>query len=82
EGIRNGTLLSKAEQRSCLKGISGVSLTSDAFFPFRDNIDRAAESGVAYIAQSGGSTRDEEVIQAADEHNMVMCMTGIRLFHH
>ena len=82
EGIRNGTLLSKAEQRSCLKGISGVSLTSDAFFPFRDNIDRAAESGVAYIAQTGGSTRDEEVIQAADEHNMVMCMTGIRLFHH
>ena len=82
EGIRNGTLLSRDEQDSYLKEISGVSLTSDAFFPFRDNIDRAAKSGVSYIAQTGGSTRDEEVIQAADEHNMVMCMTGIRLFHH
>ncbi|HPX28850.1 MAG TPA: phosphoribosylaminoimidazolecarboxamide formyltransferase [Sphaerochaeta sp.] len=82
EGIRNETLLSKEEQRSYLNDVSKVSLASDAFFPFRDNIDRAAQSGVTYIAQAGGSTRDKEVIQAADEHKMVMCMTSIRLFHH
>ena len=59
-----------------------VSLGSDAFFPFRDNIDRAARSGVKYIVQPGGSVRDEGVIEACDEYGMVMACTGIRLFHH
>jgi phosphoribosylaminoimidazolecarboxamide formyltransferase/IMP cyclohydrolase len=59
-----------------------VSLGSDAFFPFRDNIDRAQASGVSYIAQPGGSVRDDGVIQACDDYGMVMCFTGTRLFHH
>lgn len=82
EGLRGETLLSRKEKEACLSGSDGVSLTSDAFFPFRDNIDRAAQSGVEYIAQSGGSTRDEEIIAAADGYKMVMCMTSVRLFHH
>lgn len=61
---------------------SGVTLGSDAFFPFRDNIDRAHESGVSYVVQPGGSVRDEDVIKACDEFSMVMAFTGIRLFHH
>ena len=61
---------------------NNVSLASDAFFPFRDNIDYAATCGVKYIVQTGGSIRDEEVIKAANEHNMVMFFSGIRLFHH
>lgn len=60
----------------------GVSLASDAFFPFRDNIDRALQSGVAYIVQPGGSVRDDIVIDACNEYGMVMAMSGIRLFHH
>ncbi|MCL1831288.1 MAG: phosphoribosylaminoimidazolecarboxamide formyltransferase [Oscillospiraceae bacterium] len=60
----------------------GVSLASDAFFPFADNIERAKESGVAYIAQPGGSIRDEEVIEACDKHGIAMAFTGARLFHH
>ena len=59
-----------------------VSLASDAFFPFRDNIDYAAQCGVKYVVQAGGSVKDEEVIEAADQHNMVMICSGIRLFHH
>tara|TARA_B100000686_G_scaffold22569_1_gene20539 strand:+ start:865 stop:1809 length:945 start_codon:yes stop_codon:yes gene_type:complete len=59
-----------------------VSLASDAFFPFRDNIDYAAKCGVKYIVQAGGSVKDNEVIEAADEHDMVMIFSGIRLFHH
>ena len=59
-----------------------VSLASDAFFPFRDNIDYAAKCGVKYVVQAGGSVKDEEVIAAANEHNMVMIFSGIRLFHH
>jgi len=59
-----------------------VSLASDAFFPFRDNIDYAAKCGVKYVVQAGGSVQDEEVIKAADEHDMVMIFSGIRLFHH
>jgi AICAR transformylase/IMP cyclohydrolase PurH len=58
------------------------SLASDAFFPFRDSIDRAAQSGVKYILQPGGSDRDDLVIAACDEHGMVMAMSGLRLFHH
>ncbi len=60
----------------------GVSLGSDAFFPFSDNIERAYRSGVSYVAEPGGSVRDDLVIEAADSHNMVMAFTGMRLFHH
>lgn len=74
--------LTQEEQRLYIRGIEGVSLASDAFFPFRDNIDRAAQSGVGYVVQSGGSLRDDEVIQACNEHAMVMVANGIRLFHH
>lgn len=74
--------LSENERRDWLKGLRGVSLGSDAFFPFADNIERAAESGVQYIAQPGGSIRDAEVIDACDERGILMCFTGIRLFHH
>ena len=63
-------------------GIDGVALGSDAFFPFSDNIDRAYRSGVRYIAQPGGSIRDAEVIERCNQHDMVMAMTGLRLFHH
>lgn len=74
--------LTKEEKTAWLSNLTGVSLGSDAFFPFRDNIDRAAQSGVKYIAQAGGSVRDEVVINACDEYNMVMACTGLRLFHH
>jgi phosphoribosylaminoimidazolecarboxamide formyltransferase/IMP cyclohydrolase len=70
------------EQADWLKGLRGVSLASDAFFPFRDNIDQAAKRGVAYLAQPGGSVADAEVIRACDEYGMVMACTGVRLFHH
>lgn len=72
----------RSEQRAYLASLSGVCLGSDAFFPFGDNIERAARSGVTYIAQPGGSIRDDLVIEACDKHNMVMAMTGMRLFHH
>jgi AICAR transformylase/IMP cyclohydrolase PurH len=71
-----------ARKRAWLATRSGVSLGSDAFFPFRDNIDRAQASGVSYIAQPGGSVRDDAVIEACDAYGMVMCFTGVRLFHH
>ena len=70
------------EQHAFMKTITGVSLASDAFFPFRDNIDRAMQSGVAFIAQSGGSLRDDEVIEACNEQGIVMVANGVRLFHH
>ncbi len=60
----------------------GVSLASDAFFPFRDNVNRASQSGVRYSSQPGGSVRDDIVIAAADEYGMVMAMSKLRLFHH
>lgn len=72
----------KEEQAAYLKTIRGVSLGSDAFFPFSDNIERAFKSGVTYVAEPGGSVRDDLVIEAADSHNMVMAFTGMRLFHH
>ena len=72
----------KAEQKAYLSTIKGVALGSDAFFPFGDNIERAAKSGVTYIAEPGGSIRDDNVIAACDKHGMVMCFTGMRLFHH
>ncbi len=71
-----------AEKRAWLDTMSGVSLGSDAFFPFADNIDRAAKSGVKYVAEPGGSVRDDLVIKACDDYGMVMAFTGIRLFHH
>ncbi|MCR4763013.1 MAG: phosphoribosylaminoimidazolecarboxamide formyltransferase [Lachnospiraceae bacterium] len=71
-----------AEKRAWLDRNIGVSLGSDAFFPFGDNIERAARSGVSYVAEPGGSVRDDHVIAAADRHEMVMCFTGLRLFHH
>ena len=69
-------------KRAWLDRNTGVSLGSDAFFPFGDNIERAARSGVKYVAEPGGSIRDDNVIAAADAHDMVMCFTHIRLFHH
>lgn len=74
--------LSPAARRAWLDKLSGVTLGSDAFFPFRDSIDRAARSGVKYVLQPGGSTRDAEVIRACDEYGMVMVFSGVRLFHH
>ncbi|MBO4896857.1 MAG: phosphoribosylaminoimidazolecarboxamide formyltransferase [Clostridia bacterium] len=72
----------KAEQKEYLSKISGVSLGSDAFFPFGDNIERAKRSGVSYIAEPGGSIRDDNVIETCDKYNMVMAFTKMRLFHH
>ena len=74
--------LTAEEMRSYLDTIDGVSLGSDAFFPFFDNIERARLSGVKYIAQPGGSIRDDLVIDCCDKHGMVMAFTGMRLFHH
>ncbi len=70
------------EKKSWLKNLRGVSLASDAFFPFGDNIERAHKSGVEFIAQSGGSIRDDNVIETCDKYNIAMAMTHIRLFHH
>ena len=70
------------EKRAWLDQLTDVSLGSDAFFPFGDNIERAFRSGVKYVAQPGGSIRDDHVIAACDSHDMVMAFTGIRLFHH
>ncbi len=72
----------KEEQKAYLTKITGVSLGSDAFFPFSDNIERARKSGVSYVAQPGGSVRDDLVIDACDKYGMVMAFTGMRLFHH
>ena len=74
--------LTPEERRAWLDGVSGVSLGSDAFFPFPDNVDRARRSGVSYIAQPGGSIRDDAVIEACDRYGIAMVMTGQRLFHH
>ena len=74
--------LTEAEKREFLAAQQGVSLGSDAFFPFPDNIKRALKSGVCYVAQPGGSIRDDLVIEACDKNGMVMAFTGMRLFHH
>ncbi len=74
--------LSPTEKGEWLTKLDGISLSSDAFFPFRDNIDQASKRGVDYVVQPGGSNRDKEVIAATDEYGMVMAFTGIRLFHH
>jgi AICAR transformylase/IMP cyclohydrolase PurH len=72
----------REEQRAYLDTISGVALGSDAFFPFSDNIERAKKSGVTYIAEPGGSIRDDLVIECCDKYGMAMAFTGMRLFHH
>ena len=72
----------KEEQRAYLDTIDGVALGSDAFFPFGDNIERAYKSGVKYIAEPGGSIRDDQVIETCDKYGMAMAFTGMRLFHH
>ena len=74
--------LTPEEKREWLKGLRGVSYASDAFLPFRDNLDRASRSGVRYVIQAGSSLRDEEVVKAANEYGMVMVYSGVRLFHH
>ena len=74
--------LTKEEKKEWLANFSGVSLGSDAFFPFGDNIERAKRSGVQYVAQPGGSIRDDNVIETCNKYNMTMSFTGIRLFHH
>ena len=75
-------VFTREEKRAWLDGNTDVALGSDAFFPFGDNIERAFKSGVKYIAQPGGSIRDDNVIEACNKHNIAMCFTGMRLFHH
>ncbi len=75
-------VLTRDEKRAWLDKMTDVALGSDAFFPFGDNVERAHRSGVKYIAQPGGSIRDDNVIETCNKYNMAMCFTGIRLFHH
>lgn len=74
--------ITREEKKSWISQLHGVSLGSDAFFPFGDNVERAHRSGVDYIAQAGGSIRDDNVIETCDKYNIAMAMTGLRLFHH
>ena len=74
--------LTDEEARAYLDSVDNVALGSDAFFPFFDNIERAYKSGVKYIAEPGGSIRDDAVIDCCDKYNMTMVFTGMRLFHH
>ena len=74
--------LTAEEKKAWIATQSGVTVGSDAFFPFGDNVERARKSGVKYIAQPGGSIRDDHVIETANKHGMAMCFTGMRLFHH
>ena len=75
-------VFTREEKQAWLSKATGISLGSDAFFPFGDNIERAHKSGVSFIAQTGGSIRDDNVIETCDKYNIAMAMTGIRLFHH
>lgn len=75
-------VFTREEKRAWLDRMDGVALGSDAFFPFGDNIERAHKSGVSYVAEPGGSIRDDHVIDTCNKYNMAMCFTGIRLFHH
>ena len=75
-------VFTREEKRAWLDQMKGVALGSDAFFPFGDNIERAKKSGVEYIAEPGGSVRDDQVIETCDKYGMAMAFTGIRLFHH
>ena len=74
--------LTAAEKREYLAKVTGVTVGSDAFFPFGDNVERARRSGASYIVQPGGSIRDDNVIETADKYDITMCFTGLRLFHH
>jgi len=76
------TRLTIEEKNEWLSGLQDISMASDGFFPFRDNIDRASQSGVKYVVQPGGSIADEGITAACDEYGMVMALTGVRLFHH
>ena len=80
--IRQPERLTEEDKKAFLATFDGVALGSDAFFPFGDNIERAAKSGVSYIAEPGGSIRDDNVIATCNKHNMTMAFTGMRLFHH
>ncbi len=75
-------VLTAEEKKAWIAQLSGVTCGSDAFFPFGDNVERARKSGVQYIAEPGGSIRDDHVIETANKYGMVMCFTGMRLFHH
>ena len=76
------SVLSNEEKREWISTLENVSLASDAFFPFGDNIERARKSGVKYIAQCGGSVRDDNVIETCNKYNIAMVFTGLRLFYH
>lgn len=80
--IRCRALANQDDRNDWIKQLSRVALSSDAFFPFRDNIDRAHASGVEYIASPSGSTNDQAVIEACDEHAITLVHTTLRLFHH
>ena len=75
-------VLTAEEKKAWIATQSGVTVGSDAFFPFGDNVERARKSGVQYIAEPGGSIRDDHVIMTANKYNIVMAFTGMRLFHH
>ena len=74
--------LDQQERAACLSRVEGAAMASDGFFPHRDSIDLAAGMGVRYVAQPGGSIRDEGVVAGCDQHGVAMAMTGLRLFHH
>ena len=75
-------VLTREEKKSWIAQMQGVTVGSDAFFPFGDNVERARKSGVQYIVQPGGSIRDDNVIDTCNKYGITMCFTGIRLFHH
>merc|ERR1712166_1416906 len=74
--------LTQSEKEEFLKQSTGIAISSDAFFPFRDSIDHASKLGVSYVAQPGGSVQDGNITEACNEYGIAMCMTGVRLFHH
>ena len=80
--VKKPYIISKSEKVEWLSKLNNVCLGSDAFFPFGDNIERAHKSGVKYVAEAGGSIRDDNVIETCDKYNMVFSFTGLRLFHH
>jgi phosphoribosylaminoimidazolecarboxamide formyltransferase/IMP cyclohydrolase len=75
-------MLTEAEKADFMLSLKGVSISSDAFFPFRDSIDHASKVGVEFVAQAGGSVADNDVIAACNEYKMSMAFTNLRLFHH
>ena len=82
DSLKRDRIYTAQEKAEWISKLEGVTLGSDAFFPFGDNVERAHQSGVVYIAQPGGSIRDDQVIETADKFGMVMAFTGMRLFHH